>query len=35
VRGQKRPSLAISAFTRWLRTLFKRINPDLQVGPLS
>ncbi|HEY0339865.1 MAG TPA: LysR substrate-binding domain-containing protein [Steroidobacteraceae bacterium] len=35
VRGQKRPSLAINAFTRWLRALFKRINPELQVGPLS
>jgi LysR family transcriptional regulator, glycine cleavage system transcriptional activator len=33
--GQKRPSLAVSAFTRWLRSLFKRVNPELQVGTLS
>lgn len=32
---QRRPSLATSAFTRWLRSLFKRVNPELQVGPLS
>lgn len=31
--GQKRPSPAVSAFTRWLRSLFKRVSPDLQVEP--
>ena len=32
--GQKRPSPAISAFTRWLNTLFKRVSTELKVGPL-
>jgi len=32
--GQKRPSLAISAFTRWLNALFKRVSTELKVGPL-
>ena len=31
--GQKRPTLAINAFTRWLRSLFKRVDPELQAGP--
>ena len=31
--GQKRPSPAISAFTRWLNALFKRVSTELQVGP--
>jgi LysR family transcriptional regulator, glycine cleavage system transcriptional activator len=32
--GQKRPSLAIIAFTRWLNSLFKRVDTELKVGPL-
>jgi LysR family glycine cleavage system transcriptional activator len=34
VRNQKRPSPAVSAFTRWLHTLFKRVGTELKVGPL-
>lgn len=33
--GQKRPNAAINAFTRWLRELFLRVAPELQVGGLS
>lgn len=32
---QKRPTAAVNAFTRWLKSLFKQVNPELQVGPLS
>lgn len=32
--GQKRPSPAVNAFTRWLNALFKRISTELHVGPL-
>jgi LysR family glycine cleavage system transcriptional activator len=32
--GQKRPTLAVSAFTRWLRTLFRRVDTELKAGPL-
>jgi LysR family glycine cleavage system transcriptional activator len=32
--GQKRPSLAITAFTRWLNSLFKRVSTELKMGPL-
>jgi LysR family glycine cleavage system transcriptional activator len=32
--GHKRPSPAISAFTRWLNALFKRVSTELKVGPL-
>lgn len=32
--GQKRPSPAVSAFTRWLHSLFKRVGSELKVGPL-
>ena len=32
--GQKRPRPAISAFTRWLNGLFKRMSRELQMGPL-
>jgi len=32
--GQKRPSPAASAFTRWLLALFKRVGAELQLGPL-
>jgi LysR family glycine cleavage system transcriptional activator len=34
VRNQKRPTLAISAFTRWLNALFRRVSSELHVGPL-
>jgi LysR family transcriptional regulator, glycine cleavage system transcriptional activator len=30
--GQKRPSLAVSAFSRWLRSLFKRVDTELKGG---
>ena len=30
--GQKRPSPAVSAFTRWLNTLFKRVDTELKAG---
>jgi LysR family glycine cleavage system transcriptional activator len=29
--GQKRPSLAVNAFTRWLRHLLKRLGPELEL----
>lgn len=32
--GQKRPSPAINAFTRWLNSLFKRIDNELKEGSL-
>jgi len=32
--GQKRPSPAIGAFTRWLNALFKRVSTELKVGAL-
>jgi LysR family glycine cleavage system transcriptional activator len=32
--GQRRPSPAIIAFTRWLNSLFKRVDTELRVGPL-
>jgi LysR family glycine cleavage system transcriptional activator len=32
--GQKRPSLAVGAFTRWLHSLFKRVDTELRAGPL-
>ena len=31
--GQKRPSLAVSAFTRWLNALFRRVDTELKAGP--
>jgi LysR family glycine cleavage system transcriptional activator len=32
--GQRRPSPAIIAFTRWLNSLFKRVDTELKAGPL-